>query len=48
MIIVPPMLNASNIKADHTLANPSANDLVPITAQDISAKIPVTPRMEYL
>lgn len=48
MIMVPPMLNASNIKADHTLVNPSENDLVPITAQDMRAKIPVMPRMEYL
>ena len=48
MIIVPPMLNARSINADHTLVKPSAKDRVPMTAQDMRARMPVTPRIEYL
>ena len=48
IIIVPPILSASSIKADHTEVKPSESDLVPTTAQDMSARIPVIPRMEYL
>lgn len=48
MIIVPPILKASSITADQTLVNPSAMDLVPITAQDMEAKKAVMAKMEYL
>lgn len=48
IIMVPPILSASNMKADHAEVNPSASDRVPMTAQDIRASIPVIPRMEYL
>jgi hypothetical protein len=48
IIMVPPMLSASNMKADHTEVNPSAIDRVPMTAQDIKARRPVMARIEYL
>jgi hypothetical protein len=48
MIIVPPILSARSIEADHMDINPSEMDLVPMTANDIKARIPVKDRIEYL
>ena len=46
--MVPPMLNTSNIAADHIAIKPSAMDRVPITAKDMRVRIPVTVKIEYL
>jgi len=48
MIMVPPMLKAANKNADQILAKPSEKDRVPMTAHDKRAKIPVSPKIEYL
>ena len=48
IIIVPPILNANNINADHVDMKPSDRFLVPITANDINVNIPVIERIEYL
>ena len=48
MIMVPPMLNASSISADHIDVKVSLKPRVDMTAHDMSAKTPVKPRMEYL
>ena len=48
MIMVPPMLKAANKNADQILAKPSEKDRVPMTAQDRRARIPVSPKIEYL
>ena len=48
IIIVPPMLRASNIRADQTDVKPSDHVRIPTTAHDIKARIPVIPRIEYL
>jgi hypothetical protein len=48
MIMVPPILNANNINADHIDVNASLTPRVDITAHDMRAKTPVKPRMEYL
>jgi hypothetical protein len=48
MIMVPPILRASNINADHIDVNASLNPRVDMTAHDMSARIPVKLRMEYL
>lgn len=48
MIIVPPMLNPNNMAADQNETKASAKDRDPITTQDMSAKIPVIAKMEYL
>lgn len=48
MIMVPPILNASNINADHIDVKASLMPLVDMTAHDMSARIPVKLRMEYL
>jgi hypothetical protein len=48
IIIVPPMLSASNMKADHTEVKPSERDRVPTTAHDMNARMPVMARIEYL
>jgi hypothetical protein len=48
MIMVPPILKASNIRADHIEVNASLRPRVDMTAHDMSARTPVKPRMEYL
>ena len=48
MIIVPPILNIISMSADHIDANPSARVRVPETKTDISTRLPVIPRIEYL
>lgn len=48
MIIVPPILSIISMSADHIDANPSARVLVPETNIDMSIRLPVTPRIEYL
>ena len=48
MIIVPPMLSANSMKADHMDMKPSASDRVPMTANDINARMPVIVKIEYL
>jgi len=48
MIIVPPMLSPSSMSADHVDMKPSESDRVPIIANDMSARIPVMVKMEYL
>jgi hypothetical protein len=48
MIIVPPILRASNIKADHIEVKASLIPRVDMTAHDMSARIPVKLRIEYL
>jgi hypothetical protein len=48
MIIVPPMLNASSINADHIEVKVSLIPRVDMTAQDMRARTPVNPRIEYL
>ena len=48
IIIVPPILNANSINADHIEVNASLRPLVDMTAHDINAKIPVKPKIEYL
>jgi len=47
IIIVPPILKVSNINADHIDVNDSLKPRVDITAHDINASIPVSPRIEY-
>mmetsp|Transcript_22760 Transcript_22760/g.42303 ORF Transcript_22760/g.42303 Transcript_22760/m.42303 type:complete len:114 (-) Transcript_22760:260-601(-) len=47
MIMVPPILNAKSIKADHIDVKVSLMPRVDMTAQDMSARTPVSPRMEY-
>ena len=42
------MLNVKSINADQIDVNDSLKPRVDITAQDISASIPVNPRIEYL
>jgi len=46
--MVPPMLSMSNMSALHMEANPSAKDRVPMTKMDMSMRLPVMARMEYL
>jgi hypothetical protein len=48
MIIVPPILNESNISADHIDVNASDRPRVDMTAHDINAKIPDRLKIEYL
>jgi hypothetical protein len=48
MIMVPPILNASNINADHIEVKASLNPRVDMTAHDISARTPVKLKIEYL
>ena len=48
MIIVPPILSAKSISADHIDVKVSLKPRVDMTAQDMSARTPVKPRMEYL
>jgi hypothetical protein len=48
MIMVPPMLKIHNIAADQKLAKPSEKGRVPITANDMSIRSTVKPRIEYL
>jgi hypothetical protein len=48
IIMVPPILKANNIKADHMEVKASLRPRVDMTAHDMSAKIPVKLRMEYL
>lgn len=48
MIMVPPILRATNMTADQKEAKTSENDLAPAMAQHINARIPVIARMEYL
>ena len=48
MIMVPPTLKPNNIAADQNETKASANDRDPITTHDISAKIPVIAKIEYL
>jgi hypothetical protein len=48
IIIVPPILNANSINADHIDVKASLIPRVDMTAQDINAKIPVKPKIEYL
>jgi hypothetical protein len=48
MIMVPPILSASNINADHIEVKASLSPRVDMTAHDMSASIPVKLRIEYL
>lgn len=48
IIMVPPILKASNIKADHIEVKASLRPRVDMTAHDMSAKIPVKLNIEYL
>lgn len=48
MIIVPPMLSARSISADHIEVKASLIPRVDMTAHDMRARTPVKPRIEYL
>ena len=42
------MLSIINMSADHIDAKPSASVRVPETKMDMSMRLPVSPRIEYL
>ena len=48
IIMVPPMLRNRSIMADHSAAKPSDMLRVDITTSDMSIKMPVKLKMEYL